>query len=335
MADLKLARQCLEHCLNNHSECPAQARSSFELSLIDCSSLRVVSNSMPCRYAALSYVWGPGQSYDQDDTVGKPLRNVPKTISDAIEVCLALGIPYLWADRYCISHDDPVKQADQINNMNRIYEQATLTIIAKSGLNSEAGLLGVGKPRRPLGPRYQLDGFEVAVHPPQPDSVKFKWDTRGWTLQEDFFSRRSLEFDDHQFVFGCGAMRCFEVEASFVQKLLYEETQTSSKELLHYSVAWHQKKQFPQLVMSYTGRQLTLPSDSLRAFAGVLQHFSEVENPVYHVWGLAITETDVHSVLSFLTSLCWEHTTTSVITRTSWICVLDLGRLGWSNPHAS
>lgn len=62
------------------------------LKVIDCKSRVVVPASEGCKYAALSYVWGEAKS-------GTNLE-FPATIEDAISITRALGLGYLWVDRY-------------------------------------------------------------------------------------------------------------------------------------------------------------------------------------------------------------------------------------------
>lgn len=55
------------------------------------------------------------------------IRNV---IEDALFVLKELGFRYLWVDRYCIDQGDDRDKAIQIANMNQVFANAQVTIIA-------------------------------------------------------------------------------------------------------------------------------------------------------------------------------------------------------------
>ncbi|KAF2827249.1 hypothetical protein CC86DRAFT_454957 [Ophiobolus disseminans] len=116
--------------------------------LIDCERKVVVPAPAYCDYAALSYVWGPETlppSPDQpsghiqqppnstNSSVATPIHSLPKTVSDAMEVVLRLGMRYLWVDKICINQSDPREMHAQLSAMDSIYEPAHITIIAAPG----------------------------------------------------------------------------------------------------------------------------------------------------------------------------------------------------------
>lgn len=71
-----------------------------------------------------------------------PLRDFPKTFSDAITVCRALRVKYLWIDCLCIVQDCQQDWETQSSKMGDIYCNALFTIIAAdAAVNSEAGSL--------------------------------------------------------------------------------------------------------------------------------------------------------------------------------------------------
>lgn len=69
---------------------------------------------------------------------------LPATILDAITVTNRLGFRYLWVDRYCINQHDKNKAQIQINQMDLIYQKASLTLVAASSKDPPYGLPGVG-----------------------------------------------------------------------------------------------------------------------------------------------------------------------------------------------
>lgn len=68
-------------------------------------------------------------------------------MEDAVKFTLLLDrTNHLWVDSLCIAEDAKTKH-DQIASMDRIYENAILTVIATGGDNSSYGLSGVSRAR--------------------------------------------------------------------------------------------------------------------------------------------------------------------------------------------
>lgn len=122
---LALLSTWLEGCHEHHGDtCRGQTPPEYvrtNLSLIrtvDVSTRELVEvDPATAKYAALSWVWGEDQdSYSRlanevvvtETSVSIPNEGVPKIIEDAIQVCQAVSIPYLWVDLYCIHQNDPV-----------------------------------------------------------------------------------------------------------------------------------------------------------------------------------------------------------------------------------
>jgi hypothetical protein len=82
---------------------------------------------------------------------------LPKTIADGIQVVLALGLKYLWVDKYCINQFDSEELHTQISAMDIIYESASFTIIAGEG-TATSGLPGVTEVPRLPQPSISING---------------------------------------------------------------------------------------------------------------------------------------------------------------------------------
>jgi hypothetical protein len=67
-------------------------------------------------------------------------RKLPGSIRDAMDLCSALFIRYIWVDSLCIIKDSPRDKNLHINNMHRIYQGAVLTIVSAAGKDANAGL---------------------------------------------------------------------------------------------------------------------------------------------------------------------------------------------------
>jgi hypothetical protein len=93
--DFEEVRAWLDRCRSDHPV-SCSTLSAFSVPgfrVIDCWNGNIVPlpKASESRYIALSYVWGDTQR----ETTG-----YPKTIDDSIQVAHALGIRYLWVDRY-------------------------------------------------------------------------------------------------------------------------------------------------------------------------------------------------------------------------------------------
>jgi len=95
--------------------------------------------------------------------------------------------------------------------MATIYGCATLTIVALTGRDSNAGLPGVSVPR-PIQVKETIDGytlFTIPQHIPS-DRETSVWSTRAWTLQEELLSSRLLLFTGSEVYFNCGLRSAWE-----------------------------------------------------------------------------------------------------------------------------
>ncbi|EMD67956.1 hypothetical protein COCSADRAFT_79870, partial [Bipolaris sorokiniana ND90Pr] len=105
------------------------------------------------RYAALSYVWGttvdPFQttkanfdSLSKENAFKVPENDckLPNTVKDSIHLTRALGMQYLWVDRFCIVQDDEIAKPGQLAAMASIYSNSYVTIAATEGADSNYGI---------------------------------------------------------------------------------------------------------------------------------------------------------------------------------------------------
>lgn len=270
-----------------------------DLMVIDCETDRLVPAGAGCRFVALSYVWGRshkkrGQHDDEDEEgfqvdLRKRRRLLPKTVRDAMLVVRELGLQFLWVDRYCIREDGaaPGSKYHTISNMDAVYQRAALTIVAVSGTHSEHGLPGSRRIHRRLdtfslvesGGREDVVGKRgrgayVYIKETHTELSKLVWSTRGWTYQEGLLSQHRLVFSETQAVFQC-------------QHHDNNKSGRSSRIARAGDVFY--------CIEEYTRRHLTYPTDSLRAFLGVLRAFQKLSPPAEHHWGVPfVFGTDGH-----------------------------------------
>lgn len=207
----------LDYCKRYHKTLCRPSNSQLRgLKLIDCEALAIQDATDEIHYVALSYVWGSASyyHYQVQDSSGRSLlpRSLAPVISDAISVTKALGFRYLWIDKFCIDQNDADTKHYQIQQMDAIYENSELTIIAAAGGDENHGLPGVGARSRTFQPTARVGEVKVVwtMRDPHYSIRSSKWFTRGWTFQEAVLSRRRLVFTEEQIYFECNAMNCFE-----------------------------------------------------------------------------------------------------------------------------
>ncbi|KAK7931135.1 hypothetical protein PG985_001847 [Apiospora marii] len=243
-----------------------------------------------CRYVALSYVWGKrlapyldqkGKNPTQADTV------LPRVVTDAIDVTVALGERYLWVDQMCIDQDDDDMKASQVAQMDKIYAHAYLTLVAAAGQDSSYGLPGVGdKQRHPQGHVHVAGAVDmIQIFPHTSSELNGStWARRGWTYQEGYMSHRRLIFTDRQVSYLCNTAHQAETvrkpkrlsrseligsKTAFLDILPTVAPAPSGSLGLGRGDVWDDLKR--NHLPSYTRRQLTDDHDSLNAILGLFR----------------------------------------------------------------
>ena len=220
--DYQLLRKWYDLCAQTHRKiCAINSKEYPEmLTVIDCRTRRIIGAPPSCSYVALSYVWGKQQSTTFSSSVisGKNTGHrtlssdtIPSVISDAMIVTLELGWQYLWVDRYCIGQNDEEKHF-QINQMDKVYLCAVITVVAAAGESANYGLPGVSNTLRRAQPCAVVRGQVLAstMRSAREAIGSSRWATRGWTYQEAALSKKRLVFTDDQVFFECKGMSCSE-----------------------------------------------------------------------------------------------------------------------------
>ncbi|KAK8109691.1 HET-domain-containing protein [Apiospora kogelbergensis] len=278
--DYRAVRAMIDQCGHEHKDRCGPTTWNQPLKffhLVHCESRRIVPMQEPCKYVALSYVWGkPGSTPGGQSTF-------PPTIEDSIEVTIQLGFAYLWVDRYCIDQSNDSQKMTQIQQMGQIYNQASLVIFAAAGTDPSYGLPGISKPRTDPPGAVITGKYKTVPVPEDPfclvsDSV---WATRGWTYQEGFLSRRRLFFTASQLLFECEWSRCeelaFDKGLHKIQPIPTERPE-----------GYRSLREFHRRIKDFSSRQLGYVEDRLRAYLGVLASFSAAPQPIYHIWGVPV-----------------------------------------------
>jgi hypothetical protein len=234
------------------------------------------------KYATLSYVWGDVptlkttienlHSLKQPSALTHAIAKlqIPLTIAHTIHLTQILGMRYLWVDSLCIVQDEKTTKDHQIENMGSIFANGSLTIIAAEGQHSNHGISGIrdlSQPRQLTQQIFALPDGIRACHEPTVYDLGTKWDTRGWTYQEDFFSPRKLMFGRARVTWKC---RNAEFREDFAMDrptrplppllaTLESFAENGWPDLFSYAIA----------CQNFNRRYFTYPRDANLAFAGV------------------------------------------------------------------
>lgn len=273
--------------------------------LIDVHQRCLVSAPAACRYIALSYVWGRAKvlqttrsnvaALRKINGLDEFLQDIPATIADSIDLVAMIGERYLWVDSLCIVQDDPQEKHNQIANMDAIYGNAVLTINAAAGQDANAGLPGVrpfSRKVEQLVLEYQPGRRLIAAQPILTDIADSSyWNTRAWTYQERFLSKRSFTFTDSHVFFQCQRVLWCEDVAAEEKKIIdyhqmedylpidWSPERNDHMYKLHYALHVHKSTnwvEYLRTVEEYTPRMLSFDSDILAAFAGMSKVLSSM-----------------------------------------------------------
>ncbi|KAF1973564.1 HET-domain-containing protein [Bimuria novae-zelandiae CBS 107.79] len=285
--------------------------------LIDVYKRCVVSVSSPMKYFALSYVWGKedttsclalGRANLRELQVPGALRSghpgMPKLLDDVISLVAALGTQYLWIDRLCIVQDGGLEKSAEINRMDTIYAGAYATIVAAQpelrGLPSITGprdynisqeMYSTEAKGHIAGRRYSGGSMSEVIYSTaehfktdrevlenlSAKLMQSKWYSRGWTFQEQLFSKRLIVFHDDTVNWECHCCAFHEAQGRIIPDSISqcERGSTALENTTNMNMPiWPDMYRYARLVSLFNSRELSFPSDVTDAFAGVLSHLS-------------------------------------------------------------
>ncbi|KAG4441301.1 hypothetical protein IFR05_003229 [Cadophora sp. M221] len=214
------AKKWIENCIHSHLRC----RSSpdfFPTRVIDVGPpdgsedpRLLVNRSLRAPWVALSHCWGGHissatlRSNIEARTDALPMSHLPLNFRDAITITRKLGYRYLWIDALCILQDSQSDWQGHLSHMGEIYQYAVVTIAADVASDSDTGIIL----RRELSAKYVSVPYRSISHNTE-GTVNFTpsldnfpngpIQTRGWTLQEDLLSVRTLYFSADQLLWQC------------------------------------------------------------------------------------------------------------------------------------
>lgn len=212
----------------------------------------------------------------------KDRGEMPLTIQHAMDLSTRLRERYFWVDTLCIIQDDDGPKHSELRKMAGIYSHATLTIVAANGDSAMCGLLGIpgiSGPRQIKRYPFRLGRDATIIQYPLlgdngSETIKI-YESRGWTFQEQTFSRRKLIFYDGFVGWECND--CFKMEYFNSDKVRDQNTRrhwiltkTPSNALINTSNIIPSVHEWMSAVKPFISRNLSCPADVLDAFSGIL-----------------------------------------------------------------
>lgn len=176
--------------------------------------------------------------------------------------------------------------------MDKVYSNATLTIVAAGGDNANAGLARLNSTTGPNPePNVMIEGA-LLVTSIQPGALSLegvKWDSRGWTYQEAALSRRSIIFMENSMCWHCPNG----VHEDHAPLYINDDKQATA--LHHFGSATmpiSQNKEglkgfvfYENHVNRYNQRKLTKQEDALNAISAIVSYLKR-ELDTRFLWGL-------------------------------------------------
>ncbi|KAI0514751.1 heterokaryon incompatibility protein-domain-containing protein [Xylaria bambusicola] len=315
--NMELAHLWIKDCLQNHDMCAIGSShrhvNFVPTRLVDTQDpmrpfLLIVTDDKDIEYITLSYVWGQGERFrttratlkDHQDRI--PLESVPKTFAHAFQVTRELGYRYIWIDALCIIQDDNGDLERELAVMGEIYRHATFTIFAEGARDVFAGLFQKRDPylyqpcviniNTATGKDVISEQVTLGTIITGPNYLK----TRGWVLQEEILSTRSLSFGE-QISWQCAVSEASETRpAPQPRKSALSQGRATCEDKLRlwlYAPAqmgctprenwfrWNHFDAWYSVMEEYSIKDLSFPTDQLRALSGLADLFRKAHHATY------------------------------------------------------
>lgn len=168
--------------------------------------------------------------------------------------------------------------------MGAVYARAYVTIIAANGWDANHGLRGIRNVTEPRHlSRYTKNNFYESLQP-----YSSIWYSRGWTFQEMIFARRKIMLHYQVAVWECQCATWHEATKTdsipsisngadyefngtdYLSTTIGHEFRMNRWVWRSTFELWPDVRQYIEMVHEYTNRELTFPTDGLRAIAGLI-----------------------------------------------------------------
>lgn len=207
-----------------------------------------------------------------------PVDQLPRILCDAMQVCRALGLRYLWIDALCIIQNSKRDWEVESANMRYVYWNCQLCISATCAGKPEDGLL-VQKHSELLRPLiYERDGVIWKLQDEDTFATELSrspLSKRAWALQERMLPPRTLMFGKYELFWECQETRAAEKG----------RTDSASRELPKLRACQSEYEPadvWPWVLQNYGTRSLTYPQkDKLVALGAVAEHIASIYNDEY------------------------------------------------------
>ena len=305
-----IAKNWLRECRQTHLFCRAPIPSFTPTRLVHIVNrnlVRVVlsqEQNAYHSYAAFSHCWGKAKTVKllKADLQALhhriPILDLPLSYQEAVSVCQALDVSYIWIDSLCIIQDSKDDWTREAAMMQDVYQNSILNICASAAAESseasfqcrdtslivplEVDVVLKGAEMR----RYQLVTSDNIGN----DILSSPLRSRAWVYQESVLSKRSLSLTRGQLWWECRQTIACETYPSGVPLHLLPENQAvrlrAKKELSRHSQAsgssfsddendrkyWH----WYNSIEGYSEGALTHPTDKLVALSGVAQSYRDL-----------------------------------------------------------
>jgi hypothetical protein len=315
-ADTRLFRKWRKCCDVAHSgKCdqPYAGKRPTWIRLIDVETRCIVETmTEETSWVTLSYVWGGAKvlkllkdnisSFLEPNSLNEHL--LPLTIANAIQVTRDLGERFIWVDSLCILQDADEDKIEFISQMGSIYACSSITIVALTGRDANAGLPGIRPfPKRKSQVPFQVHETCLIESLDQPRSAitgtssgynsthSEMWFQRGWTYQEGALSQRQLVFTEDEIHWRCRSAVWREEstwEHSADIKIYDPIIPDLAFEISHTPDYFNFSSMYEYTVEAYTLRNLSNQNDGLNAVLGILQAFESRFDESF-IWGLPLS----------------------------------------------
>lgn len=282
---IMLMKHWINECANNHPEC-SQEQQSLPTRVLDLHDVKVRlvdGEGQKAQYVALSHCWGRSPVFTTTKSTlsarkaGFGIEELPQTFRDAIVLTRKLGFRYLWIDSLCIIQDDLSDWEMEAAHMADVYTDAYITISASRAPSDGDGFLQERPspyvPLELIRPNDEaiivqlLPEMNFPKHPVWSTSDTEPLNSRAWTFQERYLSRRKITFSKEELGFECQTDRREEgsrfttdhFQAFKVNKLLEMDNELPNRTYFQWRDA----------VSRYSERALTKETDKLPALAGL------------------------------------------------------------------
>jgi hypothetical protein len=230
----QLVSHWMERCLKSHGSACLAVRDklpTLPARVIDVGSTDgskdpylFISKGKRANSTSLSYCWEERANLCTESitlesfTKSIPFRRIPKTIQEAIITTRRLGIRYIWVDTLCILQDSVEDWLREVKNIASVYRNCALIIAAADSVDSEGGLFRKRRRSRtrPVQIAPQVAPFSSSTEPVfafgdrQESNDGFRCgsrlDKRGWLLQEQLLSPRTLNFSTQELYWECSSL---------------------------------------------------------------------------------------------------------------------------------